>query len=101
MPKGPINTKFIGESYIDNWTFAGAARECLNDMEKAIEECDADKLARRALCVGMDSEAAFSEYNRGLKTGIDEDTMQAMKDKAERYISKFYRKCMCDTRENI
>ncbi len=79
---------------VEGWDPLGQAHSCLENLKKAVDECDATGSIAATGCVFGNAEAAFYEHQ------IDEDEMVSLKESAADFRKNFSSrnpssKCRC------
>ncbi len=65
---------------------------CLQELKKAVKECNGSKVAAKSACMYGNLEAAFYEKE------IDSTIMNMFKNRADIFIHKFDTDCKCSNR---
>lgn len=72
--------------------FSKQAFDCLQELKKAVEECNGSKVAAKSACTYGNLEAAFYEKEIGMAE------MDMFKTRTDMLIAKFDTYCKCSNR---
>ncbi len=77
---------------VEKHQFSKQAFDCLQELKKAVDQCNGSKLSSKSACIYGNLEAAF--YDRE----IDRTIMDIFKNRTDLYINKFDMNCKCSKR---